>query len=121
MTTGTSIGTTTLVATARELVDTGRGFLAADESVSTMSKRLEQAGVAPTETNRRDYRELLVATPGLSDGASGVILCDETPAMHGPPEQPRAEGARPLQGPPLASTASSDNSIDSVLKAEADK
>jgi fructose-bisphosphate aldolase class I len=74
----TSTVTTPLHATARELVGTGRGILAADESISTMSKRLEGAGVAPTGTNRRDYRELLVTTPGLADGASGVILCDET-------------------------------------------
>lgn len=73
-----STGTTPLLATAQDLVGTGRGILAADESISTMSKRLEQAGVAPTEVNRRDYRELLVTTPGLADAASGVILCDET-------------------------------------------
>jgi fructose-bisphosphate aldolase class I len=55
-----------------------KGILAADESVQTMSSRLDKAGVAPTEDNRRAYREMLLSTPGLADGVSGVILCDET-------------------------------------------
>jgi fructose-bisphosphate aldolase class I len=61
-----------------ELMARGKGILAADESIATMSSRLAQAGVAPTEDSRRDYREMLVTTPGLSRGVSGVILCDET-------------------------------------------
>jgi fructose-bisphosphate aldolase class I len=54
------------------------GILAADESIATMSTRLSAAGVAPTEGNRRAYREMLVTAPGLNSGISGVILCDET-------------------------------------------
>lgn len=73
-----TVDTSTLGSTARELVGGRRGILAADESVATMSTRLEQAGVAPTETSRRDYRELLVSTADLREGVSGVILCDET-------------------------------------------
>lgn len=65
-------------ATARDLVGAGRGILAADESVTTMSARLTAAGVPATEDNRARYREMLVTTPGLSDGVSGVILCAET-------------------------------------------
>lgn len=60
------------------LVRSDRGILAADESVSTMNKRLAAAGVPPREENRRAYREMLVTTPGLNEGVSGVILCDET-------------------------------------------
>ncbi|MCW2632892.1 MAG: fructose-bisphosphate aldolase [Pseudonocardia sp.] len=63
---------------AAEMVAPGKGVLAADESIGTMNKRLDKAGVEPSEENRRSYRELLAATPGLSDGASGIILCDET-------------------------------------------
>ncbi|WP_300007485.1 class I fructose-bisphosphate aldolase [Pseudonocardia sp.] len=70
--------TAALHATARELVADRRGILAADESIATMSARLEKAGVTPTGTGRRDYRELLVTTPDLHEGVSGVILCDET-------------------------------------------
>ncbi len=64
--------------TATELVGGRRGILAADESIGTMNKRLEQAGVEATEENRRAYRDLLVTTPDLHEGVSGVILCDET-------------------------------------------
>ncbi len=67
---------------AAALVAPGKGILAADESVATMSARLEAAGVAPTQENRRAYREMLVTTPGLADGISGVILCDETFRQH---------------------------------------
>ena len=56
----------------------GKGILAADESISTMSKRLRKAGVEPSAENRRIYRELLATTPGLSDSISGIIFCDET-------------------------------------------
>lgn len=63
---------------ARTLVSTGRGILAADESITTMSSRLEKTGVEPTEENRRSYRELLVTTPKLSESISGIILSDET-------------------------------------------
>ncbi|MDN5919567.1 MAG: fructose-bisphosphate aldolase class I [Pseudonocardia sp.] len=55
-----------------------RGILAADESIGTMSARLEGVGVEPTAENRRVYRELIVTTPRLSESISGVILADET-------------------------------------------
>jgi fructose-bisphosphate aldolase, class I len=64
--------------TASELAGTGRGILAADESIKTMNTRLNAAGVQPTEANRRAYREMLITTPDLPLGVSGVILCDET-------------------------------------------
>jgi fructose-bisphosphate aldolase class I len=67
-----------LKATAAALTGQGRGILAADESIRTMSTRLEAAGVDGTEENRRAYREMLITTPGLSDVVSGVILSDET-------------------------------------------
>jgi fructose-bisphosphate aldolase class I len=63
---------------ADALVAPGKGILAADESPGTMSSRLRAAGVTATEENRRAYREMLVTTPGLAAGISGVILCDET-------------------------------------------
>ncbi len=69
---------TDLARTAAAMVAPGKGILAADESIKTMSARLEKAGVAPTEENRRAYREMLVTTPRLAEGISGVILCDET-------------------------------------------
>jgi len=64
--------------TARALVAPGKGILAADESSGTIEKRFKSIGVASTEENRRAYRELLFATPGLGESISGVILFDET-------------------------------------------
>jgi fructose-bisphosphate aldolase class I len=64
--------------TAAELVRSGKGILAADESPSTMNARLAKAGVPDTAEHRRAYREMLVTTPYLAEGVSGVILCDET-------------------------------------------
>jgi len=64
--------------TAAPLIAEGKGILAADESATTMDARLRLAGVPPGEENRRAYREMLVTTPGLSLGISGVILGDET-------------------------------------------
>jgi fructose-bisphosphate aldolase, class I len=67
-----------LSATAKALVAPGKGLLAADESGGTIKKRFDSIGVESTETNRRDYREMLFRTPGASDHISGVILFDET-------------------------------------------
>ena len=69
---------TSLTGTAADLVRSGKGILAADESVSTMNTRLAAAGVPGTAEHRRAYREMLVTTPHLAEGVSGVILCDET-------------------------------------------
>jgi fructose-bisphosphate aldolase class I len=63
---------------AAAMVARGKGILAADESIATMSKRLQAAGVAADSRTRRDYRELLLTAPGLSTSVSGIIFCDET-------------------------------------------
>lgn len=68
----------TLTDVAQALVSDRRGILAADESIGTMSSRLKDVGVEPTEENRRVYRELIVTTPKLSDSISGIILADDT-------------------------------------------
>ena len=62
---------------ANALVAPGKGVLAADESAGTVKKRFEVIGVESTEDNRRDYRELLFRSKGMSK-ISGVILFDET-------------------------------------------
>ncbi len=80
-----------LAVTAAEMVATGKGILAADESVGTMSSRLENAGVEPTADNRAAYRALLLTTPDLSDGVSGVIYCDETLRQRLPDGRPFVE------------------------------
>ncbi len=62
---------------ANAMVASGRGILAADESSGTIKKRFDAIGVECTEDNRRDYRELLFRSKGMSN-ISGVILYDET-------------------------------------------
>jgi len=64
--------------TIRDLVQPGKGILAADESAPTIQKRFVAVSVESTEENRRSYRSLLFATPGLADFISGVILFEET-------------------------------------------
>ncbi|XP_043233361.1 fructose-bisphosphate aldolase-like [Amphibalanus amphitrite] len=57
----------------------GKGILAADESTSTVGKRLSGVGVENTEENRRDYRELLFTAPDdINKYISGVLLFHET-------------------------------------------
>jgi len=57
----------------------GKGILAADESSGTIRKRFDTINVESSETNRRDYRELLFrTTEALNNHISGVILFDET-------------------------------------------
>ena len=67
-----------LIDTARTMVAEDRGLLAMDESNPTCNKRFAAAGIAQTEESRRQYRELLVTTPGLGEYISGAILYDET-------------------------------------------
>ncbi len=67
-----------LDSTARALVATGKGILAADESQPTIAKRFKTIDFESTEENRRAYREMLFTTKGLGEFVSGVILFDET-------------------------------------------
>lgn len=47
---------------AQQIVAPGRGILAADESTTTIGKRLQDINVENTEENRRAYRQLLFTT-----------------------------------------------------------
>ncbi len=49
-----------------------------DESNPTCNKRFAKLGIPQTEEARRDYRELIMTTPGLGEFISGAILYDET-------------------------------------------
>jgi fructose-bisphosphate aldolase, class I len=68
----------TLSATAEALVAPGKGILAADESSGTIKKRFDSISTESTESNRRDYREMLFTAKGIAEYISGVILFDET-------------------------------------------
>jgi fructose-bisphosphate aldolase, class I len=67
-----------LAATAHQLVGSGKGLLAMDESNGTCDKRFAAVGVPQTEEARRAYRELIVTTPRIGESISGAILYDET-------------------------------------------
>jgi fructose-bisphosphate aldolase, class I len=64
--------------TVAAILATGKGILAADESLPTIGKRFAALGIPSTEENRRTYRELLFTTPHLKESISGAILFDET-------------------------------------------
>ena len=64
--------------TAQSMVAEGKGLLAMDESTGTANQRFEKLGIPTTEEKRREYRELILTTPNLSDFISGAILYDET-------------------------------------------
>ncbi len=77
-----------LAKVASDIVSSGRGILAADESTPTMGKRLALIGQENTEENRRDFRQALFDTDEMESFISGVILFEETL------EQKSSEGVR---------------------------
>lgn len=101
---------------AAKMVANGKGILAADESTSTIQKRFDKIGVANTQDNRRDYRELLFRSDtAMREHISGVILFDETIRQTAKDGTPLVklieaagsipgikvdEGAKPLAGAP---------------------
>jgi fructose-bisphosphate aldolase class I len=101
--------------TARALVADGKGILAADETVPTVTKRLAVLAIESTPESRRAYREMFFTTPGVSDFISGVIMQDETIHQQNDKGIPLADllirqeiipgikvdtGAKPLAGSP---------------------
>ena len=61
-----------------KLVASGKGILAADETVPTLTKRFDTLGIQSTEESRRTYREMLFTAEGLEKFISGAIMYDET-------------------------------------------
>jgi len=109
------MATTDVPATAQALVADGKGILAADETVTTMTKRLTARGIESTADSRRAYREMFFTTPGAAEFISGVILQDETIRQRASTGVPFADvlanqdiipgikidlGAKPLAGSP---------------------
>ncbi len=64
--------------TMDDMLDAERGILAADESTSTIAKRLQAVGVESTEENRRWYRSMLLSAPEVGKYICGVIFYEET-------------------------------------------
>jgi fructose-bisphosphate aldolase class I len=83
--------------TARALVPSGKGILAADESHPSIEKRFSALGIENTVENRRVYRQMFFTTPGASEFISGVILFDET------------IGRRPTTARPSGNSSLSEN------------
>jgi fructose-bisphosphate aldolase class I len=63
---------------ATTLMADGKGILAADETVGTLTKRFDALGIRSTEQSRRTYREMLFTATGAAEFISGVIMHDET-------------------------------------------
>ena len=63
---------------ALEIISSGKGILAADESTGTMTKRLESVNVKSNPENRLSFRETLFSSSCMADCIGGVILYDET-------------------------------------------
>lgn len=69
---------TELYTTISQLMQPGKGILAADESDATAGKRLALANLPNQPGNRQDFREILFTAPGIEEYLSGVILYDTT-------------------------------------------
>jgi fructose-bisphosphate aldolase class I len=67
-----------LQATIAVITAPGKGILAADESMPTITKRFKALGIESTEETRRAYRALMFTTPGAEAFLAGVILFEET-------------------------------------------
>ena len=99
---------------ALTLVADGKGILAADETVPTLTKRFDTLGIKSTEKSRCTYREMLFIA-GAAEFISGVIMQDETIRQKSSDGTPLAQvllkqgilpgikvdaGAKPLAGAP---------------------
>ncbi|QQS38774.1 fructose-bisphosphate aldolase class I [Candidatus Woesebacteria bacterium] len=67
-----------LNAVAKKLVADGKGILASDSSVGSMTRRLEKVGIESTKETRMAFRDIFITSEGLEDYITGVILFDET-------------------------------------------
>lgn len=100
---------------ASALVADGKGILAADETVPTLTRRFDALGINSTGQSRRTYREMLFTAPGGAAFISGIIMYDETIRQKSSGGVPLAEalaaegiipgikvdtGAKPLAGCP---------------------
>jgi len=83
-----------LQATISDMVQPGKGILAADESTPTITKRFQAVGIECNESTRRAYRQLLLTTPGVGEFIAGVILFEETLGQQADDGTPLPELAR---------------------------
>ena len=70
--------------TARAIVADGKGILAADETVPTLTKRLVATNIESTADSRRAYRELSSTTPrNFPVRSAALTMQDETTPSEG--------------------------------------
>jgi len=70
-----------LQSTIEQMVQPGKGILAADESLPTIARRFAPIHTESTGESRRAYRTLLFTAPGIENHISGVIEFEETLAQ----------------------------------------
>jgi fructose-bisphosphate aldolase class I len=85
------MGMDELTGTIQSIIKPGKGILAADESVPTITKRFQALNIESTEETRRAYRTLLFTTKGAEEFLSGVILFEETLGQNADDGTPLAE------------------------------
>jgi fructose-bisphosphate aldolase, class I len=104
-----------LESVALALLAEGKGILAADETIPTLTRRFDTLGIRSTEQSRRTYREMLFTSSGAAEFIGGAIMYDETIRQKSSSGTPLAEvltvqgilpgikvdtGAKPLAGSP---------------------
>jgi fructose-bisphosphate aldolase, class I len=72
------MSTSELANTVQTMMRPCGGLLAMDESNPTCNKRFAKLGIPLTVEARRDWRQLILTTPGVGGFISGAILYDET-------------------------------------------
>jgi len=77
--------------TAQSMVAPGRGILAMDESLPTITKRFQKLGIDTTEDKRREYRHMLLKEDDMGRYIGGAILFDETLRQKTLDDQPFAQ------------------------------
>lgn len=70
--------TSQLEKTVSRMMAHGKGILAMDESTGTITKRMQEVGVVSTPEKNREFRSILVTSPGIENFISGVIMYEET-------------------------------------------
>ena len=82
-----------LESVALTLVAEGKGILAADETIPTLTRRFDTLGIQSTEQSRRTYREMLFTSPGAAEFISGAIMYDETIRQKSSDGKPARQGS----------------------------
>src|SRR4051812_46289046 len=78
-----------LESVAEALVAEGKGILAADETVPTLTRRFDTLGIQSTEQSRRTYREMLFRHQARRSSSAG-LSCKTKPSVRRAPTARRS-------------------------------